>query len=379
MAFYLPTPGVLYQVLHYMLGLKRLGYDVYYIEDSDRWVYDSRVGDVVGDATSNVTTVASLFERHGFSGRWGYRGKWDVNGCYGLTERQFKQHYRDSEALLNVTGQHIQGDQLLCRRRIYIESDPFATQVRVNGGDAVEAARLRAHDTHFTFGENIGQPDCGIPESGFQWLPTRQPIDIDLWASPGMLSNEAAGCYTTVTTWVSHVPAIEHKGELYHWQKGREFERFADLPCRASVGFQIAADGAEYVPSSMDAKGWNHVSATAVAGDADAYQNFIAHSRAEFTVARDQYVRPRTGWFSDRSACYLAAGRPVITEETGFSKFLPTGDGLFGFSSIADVLAAIDVIESDYASCRRVATEIASEYFAAEKVVDSLMQRAGLA
>jgi hypothetical protein len=124
--------------------------------------------------------------------------------------------------------------------------------------------------------------------------------------------------------------------------------------------------------------GWRLTGAGAISRDLDRYRGYIQQSRGEFTVARDQYVRPRTGWFSDRSACYLAAGRPVITQETGFSKFLPTGRGLFGFSSMENILAAVDAIERDYAGACRAARGIAAEYFAAEKVVASLMTRAGL-
>ncbi|MBC6429518.1 hypothetical protein FM036_01000 [Nostoc sp. HG1] len=124
-------------------------------------------------------------------------------------------------------------------------------------------------------------------------------------------------------------------------------------------------------------RGWRIVSARALS-DPIVYRNYICASLGEFTVTKDQYVRPRTGWFSDRSACYLAAGRPVITQETGFSKFLPTGKGLFAFNTMEDILAAVDAIESDYEGNCRAAREIASEYFAAEKVIGSLMERAGL-
>jgi hypothetical protein len=128
----------------------------------------------------------------------------------------------------------------------------------------------------------------------------------------------------------------------------------------------------------LDEHGWRQVHSIEMSRDANVYRNYIQSARGEFTVARDQYVRPRTGWFSDRSACYLAAGRPVITQETGFSKFLPTGRGLFGFKTMDDIVMAVDAIESDYEGNCRAAREIAAEYFAAEKVVGSLMQRAGL-
>jgi len=128
----------------------------------------------------------------------------------------------------------------------------------------------------------------------------------------------------------------------------------------------------------LDEHGWRQVHSIEMSTDANVYRNYVQSARGEFTVARDQYVRPKTGWFSDRSACYLAAGRPVITQETGFSKFLPTGKGLFGFKTMDDVVRAVDAVEADYEGNCRAAREIAAEYFAAEKVVGSLMQRAGL-
>lgn len=378
MAFFLPLPGVIYQVLHYLIGLRSLGYDAYYVEDTDRWTYDSKIGDVVGDASSNVRVLGSVLDAHGFSGKWAYRGEWDAKGSYGMEPVRLRQLYRDADALLNVTGQDLNEEQLLCRRRVYIETDPFATQVRVDQGDQRELARLAAHDVHFTFGENVGARDCGIPETPFVWLPTRQPVDLQVWIPLGLSEQVPPRAYTTVTSWVSHVDSVVHRGEPYYWQKDREFTKFADLPARSSVKFELASNGAEYIPDTMRSGGWSHVSVDDVATDPSRYRDYIRRSRAEFTVARDQYVRPRTGWFSDRSACYLASGRPVITQDTGFGKFLATGNGLFAFNNTEDILCAIDAIESDYAAHSQAARDIAIEYFAAEKVIGSLMERAGL-
>ena len=380
MAFNLPIPGVIYQVLHYMLALKRLGYDAYYIEDSDRWVYDSSVGDVVEDASRNVSIVSSVFDAHGFADRWGYHGEWDVNGCYGMEAAEILSHYSAADALLNVTGQDLSSEQLSCKRRIYIESDPFASQVRVHQGDRHEISRLEAHDTHFTFGENIGAADCLIPATPFNWHATRQPVDPEIWKQHARVTREASHeRYTTITTWLSQVRSVAYNDDSYHWQKGREFERFSELPSRSSSTFEIASNGGEFVPDSMRSRGWRHVPVEVVANDVHSYREYIRNSRGEFTVSRDQYVRPKTGWFSDRSACYLMSGRPVITQETGFSKFLPTGCGLFGYDSLDGVVAAVETIEANYKANVRAAAELAHEYFSADKVVGDLMKKADLA
>jgi hypothetical protein len=374
--FWYPLAGVTFQFLHYLLALRRLGYDPYYVEDSGRWVYDSQLNDLSPDASRNVAAVAPALERYGFADRWGFRGNYPGGRCYGMSEGRFKELYREADAFLNVTGaQEIRDEHLSCPRRIYIESDPFAAQVRVAAGDPATTALLAAHDTHFSFGENLGAADCGVPLRRFRWLPTRQPVAVDLWDNPLAQQGEN---YTTITTWHNKGKDVTYQGETYSWTKDRQFEQFLDLPRRRPIPLELAAGVEEDVRQRLAEHGWRLVHSVAVSVDIDRYRTYIQRSRGEFTVARDQYVRPRTGWFSDRSACYLAAGRPVITQETGFSKFLPTGKGLFAFHTMEDVLAAVDAIEADYEGNCRAAREVAREYFAAEKVVGSLMERAGL-
>ncbi len=384
MCFHLPLAGVVYQVLHYLIGLRQLGYDVYYVEDSTRWPYDTEIEDVVADATKNVGLVAAVFDAHGFSGRWAFRGDYEGGRCYGMEKEQILRLYGEADALLNITGAgEIREDHFACQHRVYIESDPFASQVRIAQGDLGEIARLATHQTHFTFGENLGAPDCDIPQDGFRWLdgfrwmPTRQPVAMELWAPPEGLPS-ATAAYRTVTTWKNHVESIVYRGETYHWQKHLEFEKFLDLPRHCPQPFELASNMADDTREMLREHGWHPIHVNGMAEDVDRYRAYIWGSRGEFTVSREQYVRPRTGWFSDRSACYLAAARPVIAQDTAFGKFLPTGRGLFAFTTMDDIRSAVDAIETDYEAHSRAAREIAAEYFAAEKVVGSLMERAGL-
>ncbi len=374
--FWYPLAGVTYQFLHYLIGLRRLGYDPYYIEDSGRYVYDPRIIDMTPDASGNVAAVAPILEAHGFANRWAFRGNYPGGRCYGMAEKEILRLYQEADALLNVTGaQEIREEHMACQRRIYVESDPFAAQVGVVQGNAGTIAALAAHDTHFSFGENLGAPDCGVAVERFRWLPTRQPVVMDLWVDALQRPGDA---YTTITTWHNKGKTIEYQGEHYYWTKDREFKKFIDLPRRHRVAFELATMVDADLLEMLHKYGWRQVGSDAISRDMDRYRGYIQQSRGEFTVARDQYVRPHTGWFSDRSACYLAAGRPVITQETGFSKVLPTGKGLFGFSSMEDILLAVDTIESDYEGNCRAAREIATEYFAAERVIGSLMERAKL-
>ncbi len=374
--FFYPLAGVTYQFLHYLIGLRRLGYDPYYVEDSSRWVYDPNANDISGDASGNIAMVLPHLEAHGFGDRWCFRGRYEGGQCYGLTEVQLSQLYHDADAFLNVTGaQELREEHLNIKRRIYVESDPFRMQVKVAQGDADAIEQLAAHDLHFSFGENLGAADCDTPIGLFPWLPTRQPVVLDLWDSHFIKPGEA---YSTITTWRNRGKDIMYHGENYYWTKDREFLKFIDLPTLRDVPFEMAAGVDEETRRLLKRNGWRLSSSIEVSADVDRYRTYIQQSRGEFTVARDQYVRPCTGWFSDRSACYLAAGRPVITQATSFSKFLPTGRGLFGFKTMEDILAAVDTIESDYYGNCRAAREIAEAYFAAEKVVGSLMARAGL-
>ncbi len=374
--FFYPLAGVTFQFLHYLIGLRRLGYDPYYVEDSARWIYDPRLNDMSPDVTGNLEMVVPALEAHGLADHWAFRGNYPDGQCYGMTEAQLARLYREADAFLNVTGaQEIRDEHLLVPRRIYVESDPFALQVAVAQGEETAIAMLESHDTYFSFGENLGAPDCDVPVERFPWLPTRQPVALDLWDNSFDTANST---YTTITTWHNKGRNVDYRGDTYYWTKDREFIKFLDLPRRLALPFELATGVSEDVQRLLRDHGWSQVHSVPLSEDIDRYRSYIQRSRAEFTVARDQYVRPRTGWFSDRSACYLAAGRPVITQETGFSKFLPTGQGLFAFDTMEDILAAVDTIESDYAANCRAAREIAREYFAAEKVVGELMRRAGL-
>jgi hypothetical protein len=374
--FWFPLAGVTYQFLHYLLALRRLGYDPYYIEDSGRWIYDPNLNDLSPDASANIAAVAPALEKHGFADRWAFRGNYPGGRCYGMTGIQIAQLYREADAFLNITGaQEIREEHLACPRRVYIESDPFASQIKVTLGESKIMAMLAAHDTHFSFGENLGAADCDVPLELVHWLPTRQPVALDLWENPEPSDSTA---YTTIATWHNKGKDITYRGDIYYWTKDREFEKFLDLPRHRPVQFELAAGVDEDARRRLNQHGWRQTHSVDISRDIEAYRRYIQLSRGEFTVARDQYVRPRTGWFSDRSACYLAAGRPVITQETGFTKFLPSGRGLFAFQTLDDVLAAVDAIESDYEANCRAAREIAAEYFRAERVVGSLMERAGL-
>ena len=374
-AFWYPLAGVTYQILHYLLGLRALGHDVFYVEDSGAGAYDPTVGDFTYDYTNVLRSVGPHLDAHGFAGRWACR---DTEGVvHGMSAAQLDDVYRTADVCLNVCGSHhLNEQQRRIPTRLYCESDPFSAQVKVAKGDDGTRAFLDAHTHFFTFGENIGRPGCGIPDTGHPWQPTRQPVHLPLWESAAT----GGDTYNTITTWQNKGPPLEWAGDHYWWTKDREFLKVIDLPRRRpAVAFELATGVEPDVRDLLVGHGWHLADAAAVSADPHAYADYIKASRGEFTVARDQYARPRTGWFSDRTACYLAAGRPVVTGDTAFDVALPTGRGLFAFTDVESAAAAVDAIESDYAGHCRAAREVAAEYFAADKVLAGVLSRAGVA
>jgi hypothetical protein len=210
----------------------------------------------------------------------------------------------------------------------------------------------------------------------FNFRPTRQPVVLDFWQP---YSNGTGHTFTTIGNWEQPWREISFQGEVYHWSKHFEFLKFLDLPSRTNQAFELALSSCDEADQrTLESKGWKVRPALGFSTDLEAYRQYIVESRGEFTVAKDQNVRLRSGWFSDRSATYLAAGRPVITQETGFSNILPTGQGLFAFSTMEEIVQALESINSDYEHHRRAASAIAQEYFNYEVVLTRLLAEIGL-
>jgi hypothetical protein len=371
--FDLPFAGIVLQFLQYMIGLRRLGWDVWYVEDSRSWPYDAAGRDAAAGAEQSVRSVAPVLERHGFADRWVYRSAFAASECFGAGEAALRRLYREADVALNVTGaQEVREEHGSIPLLVYVQSDPFKMQVDAADGRSRARQQLAAHHRHFTFGELVGTPQCLVPDAGLVWHPTRQPVVLDLWSG-----GRRGPSYTTVTTWHNSAKDVVWQDERYYWTKDREFLAVMELPTRTRARLELAVDELPPEADELRRHGWTLVRSRGVVVDPEAYRGYILGSRGEFTVARDQYVRPRTGWFSDRSACYLAAGKPVITQDTGFDRVLPTGAGLLAYTDTASAAAALDAVEDDYEHHARAAREVAEEHFAAERVLDDLLRRAG--
>jgi hypothetical protein len=367
----MPLAGIAWQAAHYLLGLERLGYTAWYIEDGGANPFDPRANSVTMECDYNVVYLQQVMERYGFARRWAY---WDaINDIhYGLSRQQVHALYRQADGLINLCGAaHLREEHLACPVRIMIDTDPVYEQIKYALADRESRAYLDAHTHFFTYGENLGAADCPVPLCGVRWRPTRPPVDLGLWPEP----HDTPPCFTTIGTWENKGKNIEFGGSHYVWSKHVNFLQYLDLPRRRpEVGFRMAMlppdDG---VRRAVASGGWSLVDPRPISADMTRYRDFIASSRAEFTVAKDIYVRPNSGWFSDRSVCYLAAGRPVVTMRTGFDKFYPVGRGLFEYSSPAEALAGIDAIAADYPRHSRAARELAREYFATDRVLGELL------
>ncbi len=375
-----PIAGVIWQHVHYIVGLQRLGHDVYYIEDSARLPYNPETFEVNNEFDYAAQLLERLAREFEFKNRWAFCARY-LRGqpTAGLSLNRVRQLYREADAILNICGaQEFNDDLLASDRIIYVESDPGVEQIRIDKGVRSTIDYLRRHRALFSFGENVGTESFPVPTHNMKWLPTRQPVVTDLWKTNRAPSRAAV--FTSVANWsTSGLKDITWRGEKYLWSKSREFLRFLAAPKKAGEAFELATN----IPDAKTRakflrNGWRFHSPLQLSVDYWLYRDYVRRSRGEFTVAKDQYVRLNTGWFSDRSACYLAAGRPVIIQQSGFTQHYGNDGGLFAFSSIKEIVEAVKAINADYAKHSRAAREVAREIFEAEKVLASLLDRAGV-
>ena len=372
-----PFAGVVWQLLHHLVGLERLGFDVYYLEDHWAYVYDPMQVSNVPDAEANLKLVIPALERFGFGKRWGFLEP--VTGDYlGMSRERCRGLLREADAVINLCiATKPREEHLACRRLVYLETDPGPFQVSLARGDAEALETARRHHHFFTYAYNIGQPDCRLPDGGLPWHRTRPPVPLDLWHE-GVGPAEPA-VFTTVGTWTNKGNDLEIDGEKYWWSKHVNFRQVLEVARMADQPIEIATDikdGPDYERAL--AGGFTIKPVVPMSLELEGYRQYVSSSRGEFTVSKDSYVRTRSGWFSDRTATYLAAGRPVVTQFTGFEKYLPTGAGLLGFHDAAQAVEAIKQINADYRRHAKAARELALEYFDAARLLEEMVSALGL-
>jgi hypothetical protein len=283
----------------------------------------------------------------------------------------------EADVLVNLAGVNRLGEWPLPPARIYLDIDPAFTQIRLENQDAALRGLLAEHNLFFTFGENVGTSRSPLPTGGIDWRPTRPPVVADLWDDGP--SPPPGAAFTTIGRWDAVERDVDFRGVRYHWRKSVEWRKFLDLPERTGERFELAMD-VERVPQdrqTLAARGWKLRPPLAVSADPFAYRRYIQASKGEFSAAKGMNVRLRSGWFSDRSACYLAAGRPVVVEDTGFGDLVPTGRGLFAVRGLEDAVEAFAAIAADYAAHAAAARAIARGNFEATRVLRPLLEAAG--
>jgi hypothetical protein len=373
----MPVAGVVWQNLHYLLGFERLGYEAFYVEAHGiNPQYFQRDEHDLGSRRAAAFIDASL-RPYGFGERWAYHALHDDGAVLGMGSARLRELYRSAELIINLHGgtrplpEHAETGRL-----VYLETDPVRLQIELHSNLQPTLDYLEPHVAFFTFGERYGRPGCGLPVSDrFRFLPTRQPVLLDCWEGLGPPS----GAFTTVGSYRQHGRNVSFNDEDYYWTKHREWSGVIGLPARTGQPFELALSRTQPADvARLTQRGWTVHHAAEVVSTADDYRQFIGGSLAEFTVAKDQNVRLCTGWFSDRSASYLAAGRPVITQDTGFGAHLPVGEGLLAWRDVDEAQAAVEAVAADPIRHGRAAAEIAREYFDAERVLKQLVAEVGL-
>ena len=361
--------------LQYLLGLQRLGYDVALVDRLDADMAVDEAGQPCAPEDSvNVRYLAEVMARFGLGKSWAVL----VDGgarSLGMSRAALDGAADAAEMILNVNG-FVDDPGVLSRvgLRAYLDIDPGFGQM----WRALDLYDMFAgHDAYVTIGERIGQPDCTIPTCGLDWITTPQPVVLSEWeAQP---PTWARG-FTSVASWRGPFAPIEYEGVTYGLRV-HEFRRFVKLPRRSDEEFEVALDIHEAEGPDLELlaeDGWRLADPAVVAADPWAYRSYVQDSKAELMVAKGMYVQSRSGWVSDRSICYLAAGRPVVAQETGFSERYPAGSGLLAFDDLDGAVERVDDVAGDYERHSRAARAVAEEHFDSDKVLRRLLDSLGV-
>lgn len=358
-----PFGGVTWCSLMYLLGLRALGHEVLYIEDTGECVYDPVQNTRSIDPAYGTSYIHASLAPFDLGDKWAFV---NYDGSYhGRSADEVRRYCADADLFLNLSGGSWFWREEYARipRTAFIDSDPAFTQLAIAKAEPWYVEFFKRFDRLFTFGSNIGTPASLVPVGAFTWRPTWQPIVLDQWRTDRVPGDR----FTTVMTWQTE--SFTDVGG----NKDVEFLKYLDLPSRTPQPFELAVNGPR---AMLREHGWYTVDAMGVSRTPWDYRDFIQGSKAEFGVAKHTYVSTNSGWFSDRTACYLASGRPALAQDTGWTAHLPSGEGLLAFSTPDEALAGIDSVNGDYRRHARCAADIAREHFDAGRVLGRLLDEA---
>lgn len=366
-----PLGGMAWSDLQYLASLKALGHDVAYVEDSDDYAscYDPRSDETTVDPTYGLAFARDALDSVGLGDRWSY---FDAHSqsWHGPLSPAESSVFSEADVLLNLAGVNpLREWALQVPVRILVDQDPAFTQIK-NLTDPARAAFTSDHTSFATFAVNIGDPACSVPDDGVSWRPTRQPVMADRYrATEGPVD----GSFTTVMQWESY-PPLEFDGKEYG-MKSTSFERYLTVARSSEVPLQLAIGAPSPVRARLEEAGWRTLDPRPVTRSVGTYEAFMRGSRGEFGIAKHGYVTTESGWFSERSLAYMMNGRPVVLQDTGFSRWLPTGEGVFAFTTPAEAVEGLRAAAGDRRYGRKAAALVA-EHFDGRKVVQDLLEAA---
>lgn len=379
-----PVGGVFWDYMQYLLGFLKLGHDAYYLEDSGNWTFDPLNNTFTDDAAYNAGYLADCLRtlQPGLEKRFCFRDTHDRH--WGLSREELQAVVKRASVFINIsTTCQLREEYAKIPVKVLIDSDPLYTQsgipdyVAGNAGEKEKGAieKMLSYDFHFSFGEHVGKDFCKVPSQIFSWRPTRQPVALDCWWPAPPPKRKA---FSTILSWqpVEKGPVVNG---ITYGGKNVEFEKFIDLPGRTAAALELALGGGKPPRRLLEEKGWRLLEGYAMSSTPWKYREYIQDSMAEFSMAKNAYVASRSGWFSCRSACYLASGRPVVVQNTGFSDFIPTGEGILAFTTLEEALEGIEKIEADWDRHSKAARTLAKEYFDSDKVLDNILREIELA
>ncbi len=374
-----PLGGVAWDYFHYVLGLHELGHEVYYHEDTWVWPYDPIKRYPTDDPDYSVRFLRDFFNTYApqLADRWHYLLLHETH--HGMSAAAFDQVARSADIFLNVSGACFFPDHLNPRcLKVFLDTDPGYNQIMLHEKHAwsehIErwCKQVAQHDRHLTYAENIHQPDCVLPKMNFDWRTTRSPVTLGSWQALRQTPPPADAPFTTIMTWDYFKGPLTYMGREYK-SKVAEFERFMDLPKLTDLPLEVAVGGVKAPGAQLEQAHWRLADAQSVTLTPTAYQRFIGQSRGEWSVAKNVYVDTRSGWFSCRTACYLAAGRPAVVQDTTWSRTIPSGRGLLAFTDMRQALEGLNEVAQNYALHAAAAYEVAREYLAPDRVLPKMI------
>ena len=367
--------GHTWQFLNYLLGFKQLGWDVLFVDRIEPAMCVGASGEAVKFEDSvNLEYFIRIMRGFGLEDHFSLiynKGEQVI----GIPRAELIERTRTAAAVINVMG-FLDDEEILAaaQRRVFLDTDPGFGQMWCDLG---LANLFTGHDDYVTIAENIGQPECSIPTCGLNWIPWRQPIVLSEW--PALSGSGIA--FTSIGSWRGPYAPVEHRGTTYGLRV-HEFRKFAALPRLAAGKFEVALDIASVETRDMDllkSNGWSLAEPAEIAADPWVYREYIQRSAAEFMATKGMYVHTHSGWFSERSICYLASGRPVLAQDTGLGKLLPHGAGLLLFSTIEEAADGVAQILGNHAAHSRAARAIAEDCFRSDKVLGDLLRKLRIA